>query len=147
LNQAVHLHDIADVEAFVRNTLHTRLRAIPRDDHDEMMSEGLVIIFDLGRRYDPSKDTGSRKLDHVCRTARCCVPSFAGWATYLLHRKMLDAWHRLHPEHVLRTQPDGSRKYEYLQRPASIDERDDVGIAASVIDLNGTRHFGDFIRT
>lgn len=153
----VPIHDIADAEGFVIATINTKLKAITMDDREELVSEGLVILFDLARRYDPAKDRPSTKPGHVCKTARCCKPSFAGYASYLLPRKLLDAWHRMHPEHVLRTQPDGSRKYEYLPKPASLEGSSDdsyyeEGINGGEpsryhpVDDPRSRHFGEFVK-
>jgi hypothetical protein len=140
----VALHDIADIEGFVRDTMRRHLSKVPHEDREELVAEGLVIICELAMRYDPAKDKPSRKPGHVCKTSRCCVPSFAGYASFLLKRKMLDAWHRMHPEHQLRTQDDGTRKYVYYPKPKSLDERSsDLGRDAH--ELPGTRQVGQFV--
>lgn len=150
MTSGVQLGDIADIEGFVRSTIRRKMNRVPRDEVEELVAEGLVIVCDLWRKYDPSKDSASRKPNHVCRGPRCCVPSFAGYCTFLLPPKLLDAWHSLHPEHLLRTQADGKRKYVYLQGSCSLDEgatgtvnEDDRGYSS--VDNPNTRHVGNFI--
>lgn len=159
----VEVHDIKDAEAFVRANVYRKLRKL-RDgqEFEEMVQEGYVILFDLARRYDPSKDVPSRKPGHVCKGERCCKASFASYAARLLPPKLLDAWHSHHPEHLLRTQPDGSRKYVYLMEACSFDDTggihsgfvdknpsepgvDSAGFGRNTIDRPATRHVGMFM--
>jgi hypothetical protein len=125
----VQVHDIDDLQAFVRTAVYRKLVRL-RDDQEfeEMVAEGMVIVLDLARRYDPGKDRPSTKPGHVCKTERCCKPSFAGYASRLLPPKLLDAWHAHHPEHLLKTQEDGSRKWVYLQEACSLDDPVSTGI-------------------
>lgn len=165
----MRVYDIEDAERFVAATVRKKLIKLRnKDERDEMNAEGMVILFDLARRYDPSKERPNTKPGHVCKTVRCCKPSFAGYASRLLPPKLLDAWHAHHPEHLLRTQPDGSRKYVYLVEACSLH---DTGVATgsdarghwttraqathgmddgedegrNTVDRPGTRHVGMFM--
>lgn len=111
---SVELGDIKEAYGFVAKCIAKSGIKVQGEEYDEMMCEGIVILCALHDRYDASKDTGPKA-------------SFAGYAWYLLPRKLKDAWHKLHPEHVMRTQPDGKRKYEYHQAPVSIDARGTSG--------------------
>lgn len=71
-------------------------------DLEELVAEGLVILCDLARRFKP-------QLEGYAQEGR-----FSGYAARFLPVKLGEAWHRMHPHHVLRTQPDGSRRYEYM---------------------------------
>lgn len=101
------------------------------EEYEEMVCEGMVILCDLAQRYDPARDTGPQA-------------SFAGYAWYLLPRKLKDAWHKLHPEHVLRTRDDGKRRYEYYETPVSIDERS-TDSEDPYLDKTGYRVPGEFV--
>lgn len=146
--QGVSLGDIADIEGFVRSVVQRRLNKVHHSEYEELVAEGLVVLCHLWRVYDPSKDMPSTKEGHQCKTARCCVPSFAGYASHLLPPKMLDAWHALHPEHLFLTQEDGKRRYVYLSPAVSLDEAP-AGIMYDeynhTIDMPGTRLVGEFM--
>lgn len=152
--------DIDDAEGFVRDMVYRKLRKLDKYEIEDMVAEGLMLLVALSRRYDPSKDTPNRKPGHRCKGPRCCVPSFAGYASYLLPNKLLDAWHASHEDHLLRTQPDGSRKYFYHQETCSLDDgsRKNYGPETpgfshggvhdddySTTDAPSTRHVGNFI--
>lgn len=110
LPSAVPLHDIDDAEAFVRTHINKAGGLVlTRDEREELIAEGLVILCDLARRYKP-------RLDGYKRDG-----SFAGYATNLLGRKLSDAYHRQRENHLCRTQPDGTRKIEYLPRAESYE--------------------------
>lgn len=159
----VQVHDVADAEGFVRDIIRRKLRKanISRQDMDDMVQSGLLVLLELAKRYDPAKDIKKPRPGHVCRGPRCCVPSFAGYASFLMPNKLLDAWHAQHPNHLLKTQEDGSRKYMYLREACSLDEGpgghgggygsgnsmagDSNQEGFSSVDSPTTRHVGDFI--
>ena len=104
------LRDIDDPEAFVRFQLRRLTLRLSDDEKEELVAEGLLILCELSAKYDGTlpkdKDAGS----------------FAGYANYLLPRRLLDAWHRHHPEHRYTTDPEtGKRKWVYGKAPVSLD--------------------------
>lgn len=114
LTQKVTVGNVQDAEAFVRHCIaKARGLVLTADQRDELIAEGLVILLELHRRYDPRKDKGA--------PAGGCT-GFAGYALYLLPRKLADAWHRSQEHHLLRTQPDGSRRHVYLRTAKSLEE-------------------------
>lgn len=149
----IPVHDIEDAQSFVTQVIHRKFSKVSWDDRDELVAEGLVILFDLAKRYDPAKEGG--KKDHVCKGAKCCVPSFAGYASFQLPLKLLDAWHAMHPEHVRMTLEDGSRKYKYLEPAIGMEHSDDTyfdyhpgtggDVRVAAFDRETTRHVGNFI--
>jgi hypothetical protein len=153
----VPVWDIEDTVSFVQATVRRKLIKVrTHDEFEEMVAEGLVILFDLARRYDPARETPSSKPGHVCKTERCCKPSFAGYAAMLLPPKLLDAWHSHHPEHLLRTQPDGSRKWTYLKEACSLDDTRGLtlvlatdeaqsDVERNTLDRPSTKHVGMFM--
>ena len=100
-----------------------------------MVAEGIVILYDLASKFIAHKP-GYEKPG-----------SFAGYASRYLPKKMFAAWHKLHPEHVLRAQADGTKRYEYGTAPISFDtyvEGDHPGEHRG--QEVGLRHVGDFAR-
>ena len=63
LNGRLSLHDVANVEAFVRAALDDRLRLwgahLRPHDYEEALTELLTVCWELSRRYDPAKSEQS----------------------------------------------------------------------------------------
>lgn len=101
LSQPVALHDVKDIEGFVRATITKgRLRLTP-EERDELTGEGLRIMCKLAQDYEP----GRNGLD-------AASSKFSGYAAKYLPGKLSDAWHRLQG-HRVATKPDGSRAWQY----------------------------------
>jgi hypothetical protein len=138
VTKAIPLHDIDDAEGFVRANIARSKLVLTRQEREELVAEGMVIICELAMKFQP-------RLDGYDRDG-----SFAGYASSLLGRKLSDAWHRMNPSHVLRTQPDGTRKWEYLQEHSSLDKLLDNADSDSYLEghndpLASARTLGDFI--
>lgn len=127
----VAIGDVKDAYGFVSRCIgKSGIKTFSAQEYDELMCEGIVILCALHERYDPRKDKGTAPVRGVKSTKG--VASFAGYASYLLPRKLRDAWHRMHPEHVLKTMPDKTRKYVYYEPPKSLDEmRSSTGVQDS----------------
>lgn len=121
LSQKVKLGNIDDAEAFVHHCIDKGKILLTVDEREELVAIGLVILIELERKYDPARDRGNGGRTH----------GFFGYALYLLPRKLGDAWHKHNPHHVLRTLPDGTRRYDYLKTPRSWDEINDAPPTAS----------------
>ena len=138
--RAVQLHDIADVEGYVRAAIAKTSIEFPcRDDREELVSEGLISLCDLARRYTP-------RLEGYAQDG-----SFAGWASKILPLRLISAWHTMNPEHVLRTTPGGQRQWEYLDVPDSWEAKNDANEAAfdstsiaMAFSEDNMRRVGDF---
>lgn len=140
------LGDVDDAEAFVKSCIRKAgLVWLERDEYEELAAEGLVILCDLYNRYDPSKETNPDKA------------SFHGYAWFLLPRKLLDAWHKMHPEHVLKTFKENAvdeetgedvvvttRKYVYYESACSLDERIERFEDPDDYELDRYRQCGNF---
>ena len=109
LREPISIHDIADAEAFVQATINRSRILLDADERDELVATGLEILFKLARDYKPHI-AGHNRNDS----------RFSGYASMFLPRKLGDAWHRNHPEHRLKAQPDGRRRWEYGDRPISL---------------------------
>lgn len=139
LPSPVQLHDIKDVEAFVRGTIRRKVQVIAAEDMEDMVCEGIMILYDLSRLYDSSRDRPSKDPDHQCRGANCCKPSFAGYANFLLPKKLTASYYRGKPNCMLQTK-DGVRGYVILETAITMyDNRDHI------LDQDNVRHPGDFI--
>ncbi len=117
LAEKVPLHDIKDVEGFVRGTIHTAQRRgmrISLDEREELVCEGLAILYQLAEIYEPHRDGYTK------------AGTFAGFAAMYLPRRLGDAWHAAHPEHRYVTGLDGKRIWEYDPPPTSLDDDERV---------------------
>ena len=117
LTATVALFDVDDVEAFVQATLNRFCQANSRrghivlapDERDELVLEGLAIMQRLANQFEPHREGYAQ------------AGRFSGYAAQMLPRKLGDAWHALHPEHQLVTQPDGKRRWQYERPSVSLD--------------------------
>jgi hypothetical protein len=126
LNSKVTIGNITDAEAFVRHCINKSRLPLTVDERDELVAEGLVLVCELHLRYDPKR----------------------------LPRKLNDAWHRSQPHHLLRTQPDGTRRYEYVKTAKSLDdvhlngmagERNEDGTRLDQLHAGNCRTTGDYV--
>jgi hypothetical protein len=136
------MQDVDDVEAFVKSCIRkSGLRIEDRSQYEELACEALVILCELNNRYDPTKEKNPAKA------------SFAGYAWFLLPRKILDAWHKMNPNHVSKTfteqgedgQPITTRKWVYYEPACSLDERIERFEDPDEFDISSYRQCGDYI--
>lgn len=110
LASRVSLHDIEDVWDFVQATLHRQQIPCEQDEREELAAEGLTILYALAAKYEQRR--GGHPQDG----------RFSGFAAYFLPKKLLTAWHRLHPEHrYVTSSSDGKRFWLYLTPSVSLD--------------------------
>lgn len=110
LAQPTALGDVDDIEKFVQATINRSRRIYPPDERDELFCEGLRISYDMWAKFDPRRDGYEQD------------GRFSGFLAKFLPLKLEDAYHRLHPEHTLRADPEtGRRTYVYGERAASLD--------------------------
>ena len=110
LNGKVALHDVLDTEAFVRSTIAKGRLRLTTDDREELVAEGLRIMANLSAIYEPGRNGLSAEGS-----------KFSGFAAKYLPGKLSDAWHRLQENHRLVTLPTGERRWQYDQKPSSLD--------------------------
>ncbi len=137
LGGQVSVHDIQDVEAFVRSIISSKVKLrLEGDERDELLAEGIAILLDLAAKYRP-RMTGYDKDG-----------SFAGYCAIYLPKKIFSAWHKWHPEHLLETQTDDegkkTKRYRYGTAPASLNEHLERNPS---LDSDRLRTPGDFIRS
>lgn len=109
LAETVAILDIRDAEGFVQATINRARLVLQPDEREELVATGLEILVDLAGKYRPH-------IDGHAQEGR-----FSGYAAMYLPRKLGDAWHRMHPEHLLVTQADGSRKWTYREKAVSLE--------------------------
>lgn len=112
LATTVQLHDIVDVEAFVGATMERSglCAFLARDEHDELLAEGITILYMLAKIFEPQ------------RAGYAQAGRFSGYAAQFLPRRLGDAWHKSHPEHVRVVDGDGKRHWVYRDTPISLEE-------------------------
>ncbi|MCA1572673.1 MAG: hypothetical protein LC798_20735 [Chloroflexi bacterium] len=118
IGTAIRLHDIRDAEGFVAANIHKSRIILSADEREDLLAEGLAILCDLARKYEPH------------RPGYAHAGSFAGYAAKYLPGRMRDAFYAMHPEHVARRE-DGRRIYEHGTRPMSINHEDMPQLAAT----------------
>lgn len=109
LAEVVALHDVKDAEGFVQATINRARLVLSPDEREELAAEGLAILCKLAGDWQPRREGYQQD------------GRFSGYAAMYLPRKLGDAWHRMHPEHLLRTQPDGGRRWQYGDRAVSLN--------------------------
>lgn len=109
LPTSVTLHDIRDVEGFVKSTLGRSRIRFDSDEREELVAEGIAILYELAASYEPHRP-GYKQAGR-----------FSGYAARFLPGRLGRAWHRRHREHRVVTDADGERSWEYGQAPASLD--------------------------
>lgn len=127
LPSKVALHDVCDVEGFVRATIRRSGIQLSFDEREELIVEGICIMCELGARYRPKPPNGR----------------FSGFAAQFLPRRLGDAWHSSHPEHRYITTPEGKRAWRYEPPPISFD-----GLEGGDLERAETRArlIADFVR-
>lgn len=85
-----------------------------REEREELLAEGLVILLELAARYKPLPIRPG--IDSQ-------AGRFSGYASMFLPRRLGDAWHRWHPEHRYVTDSStGRRRWQYDDPTMSLDE-------------------------
>lgn len=107
--EAIDFRDVLNPIAFVHATITRSRRLLGPEEREELAAEGMAILCKLARDFEPQIDGYE------------CAGRFSGFAAKYLPLKLEDAYHRLHPEHLLQTQEDGSRRYHYGERPVSLE--------------------------
>ena len=130
LTQTVSLHDIADAEAFVRANIRRSGVILTSDEREELIAEGLAILCDMATKFI------------VRMPGYAKDGSFAGYASRYLPKRMKEAYHSLHPEHVQRTDQDGKKYIEYKDAPWPLHT-----FLGDMFELDEakTRFVGDFV--
>jgi hypothetical protein len=114
----VDFRDIEDPSAFVHGTINKWCRPtsergpiiLSLDEREELHAEGMAILCKLARDFRPHMDGYDQE------------GWFSGYAAMFLPRKLGDAWHRMHADHLLVTDPEtGKRRWRYLEKAVSLD--------------------------
>lgn len=116
----VGIWNVRDAEGFVGDTIRKSRLRLGRDEHDELLAEGITILCELAAAWKP-------RLDGYQQDG-----TFSGFAGYFLPRRLQDAYYRMHPEHQLRRSPDGERVREFGHAPLSLDGDEMAEPVASV---------------
>lgn len=102
----VCLGNVRDIEGLVAHTIRRSRIRLSREEHEELLAEGIAIVCDLWSRFVPHRDG----YEHA--------GTFSGYVGSLLPKRLDDAYHKLHPEH--RASRDEGVRFEYGQAPMSL---------------------------
>ena len=113
----ISFYDVRDPSAFVHANINKWTRptatrgpiVISTEEHEELHAEGMAIMCKLARDFRPHIDG----YEHEGR--------FSGYAAMFLARKLGDAWHRMHSEHLLISENGGPRRWDYRERAVSLE--------------------------
>lgn len=106
---AIALRDVHDVYGFAAATLRRTGLAVAPDERDDLVAEGVVLLYDLERSFEPHREGYAQ------------AGSFAGFAARYLPKRMRDVWHQRHEEHSYATEDDGTRRWRYGEAAVSLD--------------------------
>lgn len=110
LGRQCSIYDVDDIEAFVRMCIKRSGVKPLVHEWEDLVAEGVCLLWAMSNSYKP-------KLDGYEQEGR-----FSGYAIKYMPRKIRESYNR-NTEHALhRTQPDGTRKWEYYERAVSYDE-------------------------
>lgn len=112
VERSTSLHDIDDVRAFAKAIVARFIKPQmgEESDRDELIQEAVCLLYELAERFEPHREGYAQP------------GKFSGYAARFLPGKVIDAWHRLHPEHQCVTQPDGKRRWVY-DIPKTVSEQ------------------------
>ncbi len=110
LPTTVQLHDIDDVEGFVCGTIEKSGIRAPEHEKEELIGDGIRILYELAAKFEPQREGYAQP------------GRFSGFAAQFLPRRLGDAWHSRHPEHVRVVGEDGKRHWAYRETPVSLDQ-------------------------
>jgi hypothetical protein len=130
---ATSLRDIKNVEAFVVDCIK-RSGIRPRDyEWEDVVGDSILLLYDMESKYVEQMDGYKQK------------GLFSGYAITYLPRKIKAAYHKSQENHLMCTQPDGSRKWEYRARSVSYDAVTSRNEEVTPLDERTIRTPGNFI--
>lgn len=113
--QKVACHDVLDVEAFVIKAMRTSGITPGRDETEDIVMAGIVVLYDMANRYKP-------QMDGYARPGR-----FSGWAAKYLPGRIRDAYFQMHENIVVRVDTEGHKRREFLPAPVRLSPPSDWG--------------------
>ena len=124
---------ILDAEAFCQAALNASKRMYGPDEREDLVAEGLRILLELHKAFEPHREGYAQR------------GRLPGYCSKYVRVKLEDAYHRMHPEHRLVTQPNGKRRYEYGEKAVSMEALlgDDPDREPALADDHGARGEAD----
>lgn len=136
ISKPIALFDVGNCEGVMQRAIDKSTIRYDAGEREELLAEGWALLFELAERYKPLPEPpcgyaawfamtlGDRqdyehRLRAETKTKRGC---FSGHAAMFLPRRLGDAWHKSHPEHLYITDPDsGKRGWFYGQAMVSLN--------------------------
>ncbi len=103
------LLDIRDPRGFVADRIKQSGVILSREQREDLIAEGLMILCELARKYEPRRPGYDQD------------GKFSGYAAKYLTLRLQDAWKAMNPTRTVRDE-DGKRRTEYLSHSALHDD-------------------------
>lgn len=123
------LLDVRDPRGFVAAAIQRSGVRCGPDQRDDLIAEGLAILCDLARKYEPHREGYAK------------AGKFSGYAASLLPRRMQDAWHQMNATITSRDE-DGKRVREFLPPARALHDEGLPEFAATYGLVDQPQHYG-----
>lgn len=111
----VAVHDVNDAEAFVIHAMQTSGINPARDETEDVIAAGLLVLVEMGQRYKP-------RMPGYTADGR-----FSGYAARWLPGRIRDAYYQMHENIIVRVDADGHKRREFLPTPLRLSPPSDWG--------------------
>lgn len=111
--EKVAIHDVKDAEAFVIAAMRTSGITPGRDETEDVIGAGLLVLLEMGARFQP-------RLAGYERNGR-----FSGYASKYLPGRIRDAYFQMHENIVVRVDATGHKRREFLPHPVRLSPPSD----------------------
>jgi hypothetical protein len=132
--QQVSLHDIDNVEAFVVMCVKRSGAQPTNEEWPDLVAEGICLLYAMAGNY----------IHHMEGYSQ--AGKFSGYALNYLPKKIKEAWHRGHEEHLQVTEKEtGKRRWKYCKKRVSYDQLTANDEETVPLDERTLRFPGNFI--
>lgn len=109
LAATVEMHDIGDVESYVRKAIHSLGLTLSFTDREDLEADGFEMMCELNQRYTPMHDRRGYSFSSYCWTR--------------LRGRVIDRHHQAHRgEHVKVRNGEGRTVWEYRSPIVSFED-------------------------
>ena len=124
----VAIHDVLDAEAFVIAAMRTSGITPGRDETEDVICAGMLVLCEMGARYQP-------RLAGYATNGR-----FSGYASKYLPGRIRDAYFQMHENIVVRVDATGHKRREFLPTAVRLSPPSDWDVGSNTDDPGGTAY-------
>lgn len=117
----IAVHDVADAEAFVIHAMHTSGITPGRDETEDIIAAGLLVLCEMADRYKP-------RMPGYQTDGR-----FSGYAARWLPGRIRDAYFGMHENIIARVDNNGHKHREFLDAPVRLSPPSDWDCAEGAV--------------